>query len=62
VIHGKANLDPLVSGFSNVIFNFIESKYTYLPDSVVEVPFFEETLIFFWRFLHGNPHLLEELV
>jgi hypothetical protein len=62
VIHGKANLDPLITGFANLIYNFIECRYTYLPDSVIEITFFEETLIFFWRFLHGNPHLLEELV
>ncbi len=62
VIHGKASLEPLVTGFANIIYNYVECRYTYLPDSVTEVPFFEETLILFWRFLHGNPHMLEELV
>jgi len=35
VIHGKANLEPLVTGFSNILYNYIEARYTYLPDSVI---------------------------
>ena len=54
VIHGKANLDPLRTGFVNILYNFIEANNTYLPESVTVVDFYEEVLILFWRFLHSN--------
>ncbi len=62
VIHGKVNLEPLSQGFAKIIHNYVEANNTYLPDSVIAVPFFEESLILFWRFLHGNSKLMEEIV
>lgn len=61
-MHGKANLDPVVRGFANILYNKIECQLTFLPDSVSEIDFIEDSLIVFWRFLHCNPHFLEELV
>lgn len=39
VIHGKANLEPLKDGFNKLIGNFIDSRNTFLPESVVDINF-----------------------
>jgi hypothetical protein len=52
----------VVRGFANIFYNKIETALTYLPDSIQEIEFIEDSLIVFWRFLHCNPHFLEELV
>ena len=62
VIHGKTNLEPITTGFTNLAYNFVEHHNSFLPESVSVLPFYDDALITFWRFLHGNPHMLEEIV
>ena len=62
VIHGKTNTEALAQGFLRLLSNYVESKNTYLPQSVIEISFFEDLLIVFWRLLHSNPNFLEEVV
>ena len=62
MIHGKTNTEALAQGFLRLLSNYVESKNTYLPQSVIEISFFEDLLIVFWRLLHSNPNFLEEVV
>lgn len=52
----------MAQGFLKLLSNYVESKNTYLPDSVIELSFFEDVLVIFWRLLHSNPNFLEEVV
>ena len=61
-LSGKENLEPLAKGFINIIYNYIESRNTYLPDSILEITFIEDILITFWRYIHENPALLDEII
>ena len=45
VIHGKTNTEALAQGFLRLLSNYVESKNTYLPQSVIEISFFEDLLI-----------------
>lgn len=62
VIHGKMNLEPFVESMTKYFSNLVNSQQTYLPNSVTQVPFFQELYILFWRFLQGNPYFLDEVI
>lgn len=62
VIHGKMNLEPFVESMTRYFSNLIDSSQTYLPNSMTQIPFYQELFILFWRFIQGNPYFLDEVV
>lgn len=62
VIHGKMNLEPFVESMTKYFSNLVDANQTYLPNSVVQIVFYQELFILFWRFIQGNPYFLEEVV
>lgn len=62
VIHGKMNLEPFADSMTRYFNNLIEPEQAYLPSSVTQIPFYQELLILFWRFIQGNPYFLEETI
>lgn len=62
VIHGKMNLEPFVESMCRYFSNLVDATQTYLPNSVTQIPFYQELFILFWRFTQGNPYFLEEVV
>lgn len=62
VIHGKMNLEPFVDSMTKFFNNLIEPYTAYLPSSVTQIPFYQELLLLFWRFIQGNSYFLEETI
>jgi hypothetical protein len=62
VIHGKMNLEPFVESMTKYFNNLIEPQQAYLPSSVTQIPFYQELLILFWRFIQNNPYFLDETI
>ena len=54
VVHGKINLDPLYVGLSQYFQNIVDCQSTYLPNSVNQIPFYQEVCVFTWRLMTNN--------
>ena len=62
VIHGKMNLEPFVEAMTKYFYNLTGSTQTLLPNSVTQIPFYQELFILFWRFIQGNMYFLQEVI
>jgi len=56
------NLEPFVESMTKYFSNLIDVNQTYLPNSMVQIQFYQELFILFWRFIQGNAYFLEEVV
>ena len=54
VVHGKVNLDPIYVGLRQYFKNIVDCHGSYLPGSMVQIPFYQEVCVFAWRLITNN--------
>lgn len=61
-IEDPSDLTYIANSYLLIFNNLQISKNTYLPLSIIETPWYHESIILFWRVLHSNPRVLQEVI
>ena len=51
----EKDIEVIGNGFAKLFQNVLDANNTYLPNSQKMIPFYEELLVLFWKFLEANP-------